>query len=157
MAITPSAIQNQIASDITACESLLELFESEREALKMRDSDSLDKILQDKSDYLQKLEQSAVMRQQWSRQVARNDASVAWDELLNSLADTNVKEQWTMLKALFKRCKEENEINGRLVARNQQVFGRLIEILRGQTAAPNLYNANGSASAGAGSNKFGEA
>lgn len=157
MSITPNAIQSQISSDIHACESLLSLFKSEREALKMRDTDSLDKILQDKSTYMEKLEQSATMRQQWTRQVAQNDPEVAWNDLLSSLKGSDVKEQWLTLKKLFKRCKEENEINGRLVARNQQVYGRLIEILRGQTAAPNLYNAKGSASSQSGSNTFGEA
>ncbi|ABD81478.1 flagella synthesis protein FlgN [Saccharophagus degradans] len=157
MSVTPQAIQGQIVADIKACESLLTLFESEREALKIRDSDALEAILQNKNACIQILENSAKQRAIWSQQAAQNDPENGWDTLIESLSHTQVKEQWGTLKELFKRCKEENEINGRLVARNQQVFGRLIEILRGQTNAPNLYNAKGSASSNAGSNRFGEA
>lgn len=157
MSITPKAIQGQIATDIQACEALLSLFESEREALKQRDSETLDQIIQNKNTYLQTLENSAKLRMAWAQQMAQNNPEVSWESLIESLSETQVKEQWQTLKKLFKRCKEENEINGRLVARNQQVFGRLIEILRGQTSAPNLYNAKGNAAAKNGSNIFGEA
>lgn len=136
---------------------MLTLFESEREALKTRDSDALETILQNKNECIQVLENSAKQRAMWSQQAAQNDPENGWDTIIDSLSETQVKEQWSTLKQLFKRCKEENEINGRLVARNQQVFGRLIEILRGQTNTPNLYNAKGNASSNAGSNRFGEA
>lgn len=157
MSVQAAHISQQIQSDIHACEQLIELFSQEREALKSRDTDTLGKLIETKATHLSHLEKSAQVRFNWSKSHAQTPNDKAWEKLIDTMRDTQLKKQWDKLKHLFGECKKENEINGRLIARNQQVFGRLIEIVRGQTQSPSLYGKNGSASAQTGSNRFGQA
>lgn len=157
MSVSTAIIAQQIHADIASCEALLSLFLKERDTLKARDAEQLDIIIQEKTTLLSQLENSAKLRTQWSRAHAAGTLEQSWEGMIDELRDTDLKQKWERLKTLFAECKKENEVNGRLLARNQQVFGRLLEIVRGQTQAPSLYSAKGAASGYSGSNRFGEA
>jgi len=157
MQLTVETIMAQIESDTKACEALITLFDDERQALKERNLDALDKILEHKSAYLLTLEKSANTRFSWAKQYAQSPSSDTWEALLTQLKQPALIQAWNELKTLFARCKQQNEINGRLIARNQQVFTRLVEIVRGQTQAPTLYGSSGAASSYTGSHSVGEA
>ena len=58
---------------------------------------------------------------------------------------------------LTKECQHKNEVNGKILIRQQQVYARLLELLRGQTTAPNLYTASGAPTSTQGSFKVDEA
>ncbi len=155
--VTAEQIENQIAADIRACETLLTLMDQEREALKGRDADKLAEIIESKVAPLNHLEASAVQRCRWAEVSSLEQASEAWQKLLSSLNRETLQRDWERLKELTDRCKKANEINGKLLVRNQQVFGRLVDLMRGQTSAPPLYNTYGAKTGGQGSHKIGEA
>ncbi len=157
MQLTVETIMAQIETDTKACKALITLFDTEREALKERDLDALDKILEHKSAYLAMLEKSAKTRFSWAKNFAQDPSSDTWETLLTQLKQPMLIQSWMELKTLFTTCKQQNEINGRLIARNQQVFSRLVEIVRGQTQAPTLYGSSGAASGYTGSHSVGEA
>ena len=157
MTITASDIELQITSDITACQTLVELLSNEQEALKKQDSDALSRIIEAKIAPLQHLEESAKIRATWIEASSAEKASENWDQLLSELKSTKLKADWETLKKLTQQCRDKNEVNGKLLIRNQQVFGRLLEIMRGQSAGPTLYNATGASSSGNQSHKVGEA
>lgn len=154
---TPSQLHQQIRSDIEACETLLSLLDKEQEALKKRDPDALATIVESKIPPLAHLEQSAKTRAMWLTSAGKEATSETWNALLERSQQKVLQEEWKKLKALTMDCKAKNEVNGKLLIRSQQVFSRLVELLRGQQTRTGLYNASGSATRGGSSHVFGEA
>lgn len=155
--ISAAMVEQLIAHDIAACQNLLALLEQEQEALKNRDAEKLGEIVEGKLSPLKTLEESAKKRTQWTQAASLQEASKSWDKMLDDLKNSKLKENWTLLKTLTEECRVKNEINGKILVRNQQVYGRLVDLVRGQTAAPNLYNAVGESTNRHYSNKVGEA
>lgn len=155
--ISANEIERLVALDIEACQTLLALLDEEQLALKERDADKLAGIIDKKAVPLDRLEQSAKLRTQWSQADKPGKTPEAWNGMIETLANTSIKQRWEELKTLSRQCQEKNEVNGKILVRNQQVFGRLLELIRGQTAAPNLYDAIGKSKASHYSQKVGEA
>jgi len=159
--LDPRQLLQQINNDVIACEALLELLEKEREALASRDVDSLESIIDQKAVQLAHLENSAKQRTEIARKNSGSndikDIQQSWLQLLDKINLPTLKEQWETLKDLQKQCKNANEVNGKILSRNQKTFNRLMEIVRGQTAAPSLYSAAGKSTGQHMSRKMGEA
>ena len=143
-----NAVQKLISGDINACKALLALLEKEQAQLKERDIEALSQIIEEKAPLLSQLEQSAEVRSAWARSQNVQDVAQAWQSLLTQLDSEKLTEDWRRLKVLLQQCKEKNEVNGKMLIRNQKVFARLLDILRGQNTANDLYNATGAASGG---------
>jgi len=152
-----SQIQQQIVQDTSSCETLLSLLNEEREALKSRDMDALERILREKSTHLESLEHSSDERKAMAIQYQQQGKSDNWNQIIEELHNENIRSAWEKLKELLKLCKLENQVNGKLLARNHQVYSRLLELVCGQSAAPNVYNASGSSPSSGSSNIVGEA
>jgi flagella synthesis protein FlgN len=157
-ALTQETLLQHIGQDIDACRNLLQLLNQEREALKSRDLTALEDVIQSKSANLLHLEQSAKQRSTWiaGKVNPNNPAEAAWQTLLRSHAP-HVQKNWDELRELLQECQEQNEINGKLLARNQQVFSRLLDIVRGKDENGPLYTAKGGRGAGLNPHKLGEA
>lgn len=151
-------LKNHIKQDIQACTQLLQLLDEERQALKSRDLEKLEEIIQNKATNLQHLEQSARLRGTWVTQNSEPSETQekAWLALLRQ-NPPSIEEQWQKFKTLLQQCQEQNEINGKLLARNQQVFSRLLSIVRGQDSTAPVYTPKGSRGAGHSAQKLGEA
>jgi flagella synthesis protein FlgN len=157
-ALTQETLQQHIGQDISACRNLLQLLEQEREALKARDVEKLETVIQNKSANLLHLEQSARQRSAWvaKQQKPSEKAETVWQTLI-STTKPDAQREWEEFRALLRECQEQNEINGKLLARNQQVFARLLAIVRGRDENDPLYNAKGGRGAGYNFQKLGEA
>lgn len=140
----PSELRTLLEADVHACRALLELLASERDALKNRDQHLLESIIRTKADHLQHLEDSAQRRAHWAQALPAQGASAEekWQHHMAQQAP-EVVHLWGNLKELLHSCRQENEINGKILARNQKTYARLMSILRGQTTSTNLYNAKG--------------
>lgn len=150
-------IQRQLTGDIHACNALLSLLEEEQSALATKDADALANIIDQKLPALAQLENSAKQRAAWASANAPADVVASWDGVLDNINQKKLKTDWEHVKKLTLECKHKNEVNGKILARHQQVYGRLLELLRGQTAAPQLYNAYGAATQNSRSVKVDEA
>ncbi|PCK08120.1 MAG: flagellar biosynthesis protein FlgN [Alteromonadaceae bacterium] len=157
MTISAAAIERQISTDIDACNTLLELLSNEQEALKNRDPEALSQVIEAKISPLTHLEQSARQRADWTRSSEAGADSETWQKILDDVNSEKLQQDWLTLKELLKSCRHRNEVNGKLLIKNQQIFGRLLNIMRGQSTAPSLYSAKGSATAAGTSFKMGEA
>lgn len=155
--IDPGEVQKQISKDIAACQSLLALLDQEQAALKSRDPEALAGVIESKLPPLAQLETSARQRAQWLKDADPKEMSKKWRALLNDLAQDKIKRDWEKLKQLTRECQQKNETNGKILSRHQQIYGRLLEVMRGQTRAPDLYTATGSTHTRHNSNKMGEA
>jgi len=156
-AMSADAVEQLISSDIAACESLLQLLDEEQNALKDRQIEALEPIIEKKTSFLLHLEQSAIKRQQWSQQAKIAADSSAWQDLIEEFKRPGLLEQWRKLKALLDDCRDANEINGKLLARSQEMFERISNILRGQNQKVSLYGASGRTTQSANSSRVGEA
>ena len=151
-------LQQHIDQDLSMCSQLLELLREEQEALKARDVDKVEELLERKVPILEALEHNAKQRQAWaSASLAGENTEALWASLLSSLGNTGIKQRWSQLKSLYADVRTQNEVNGKLLSRHQGTLQRLLDIMRGKTASPNLYNATGYSSASSQSNNFGEA
>ncbi|MFL0799131.1 MAG: flagellar protein FlgN [Agarilytica sp.] len=155
--ITADTIQTQISGDIHACNTLLELLDKEQDALQSRDAESLAEIIDQKLQPLTHLEESAKQRASWANISEPEKFSEKWNAMLSKLATGTIKDDWETLKKLTKECQYKNEVNGKILGRQQQVYGRLLELMRGQTKAPTLYTASGTATSNQSSFKVDEA
>lgn len=146
-----------IEQGINACQKLLILLEDERNALKARDTQELERIIKNKSTNLLALEQGAKQRTSWLK-VNGSEAAFehTWAEHISQLSPA-LSAQWAQFKTLLGECQTHNEVNGKMLARNQQVFKRLVAIVRGQSDQQPLYTPKGSRKAGSGYHNFGEA
>lgn len=157
-ALSQETLQQHLQQDISACRNLLQLLEQEREALKTRDLENLEDIIQNKSANLLHLEQSARQRSAWvaQQQKPTEKAEAIWLGLIRS-TQPDAQREWEEFRILLRQCQEENEVNGKLLARNQQVFSRLLALVRGKDESDPLYNAKGGRGAGYDFQKLGEA
>lgn len=156
-AISATHIHQNILQDTQSCEALLKLLNEERDALRDRNMDELERILTAKSSHLESLEHSSAERSRLAHSFSGGSDQQNWRSLIDELGDEKLNESWLKLKDLLRLCKLENEVNGKLLSRNHQIYARLLELVRGQTQSPSLYNARGSSSTGASSKVVGEA
>ena len=139
-----SNVRSLIEGDINACTALLNLLEQEREALKERSQERLEEILQAKADHLCHLENSAKIRSEWAELYNAGGQSLEekWHAII-AQQSSDIATLWHRLKDLLQNCRRENEVNGKILARNQKTFSRIISILRGQSTSTNLYTSKG--------------
>ncbi len=155
---TAASLRQHIRQETDACSTLLGLLHTEREALKSRDVDKLEEVIQAKSAFLLQLEQGARQRSQWVPQKTPGGqkSEALWLDLLRRL-DPTLESDWEGFRDLLKQCQDQNEINGKLLARNQQVFARLLSIVRGQNENSPLYTPKGNRGGAGTYQKLGEA
>lgn len=157
LSISAKIIEEQIAGDISACQKLIALLDAEHEAMKAQNPDALAEIIEQKVPQLMRLEESAKQRAAWANITEEQKASEQWKHFLNEFKSPKIVKDWDLLKSLTRECQHKNEVNGKVLARHQQVYARLIEVLRGQPKASGLYNAYGSTTSSNNSFKLDEA
>ena len=150
-------LKRHIDHDFEVCEQLLKLLKTEQDALKAKDADGIESLMGQKLPLLERLEASSKLRQAWAQQASIESNETGWASFISNLGEVNLKERWQQLKLKYQEVRQQNEINGKLLSRHQRVVTRMLEVMRGNTASPNLYNATGYSSSKAQSNKFGEA
>lgn len=155
--LTQALVKDNIDQGMQACQQLLVLLEDERRALKERDTAALERIIKGKSASLLGLEQAARQRSAWLDK-PQTDAGLEhiWLQHLAAF-DPELTQQWSQFKVLLEDCRTHNEINGKMLARNQQVVKRLVAIVRGQTDHQPLYSPKGGRGMHKGYHNLGEA
>lgn len=147
MTPSPEQVSAMLAEDSERIEQLQQLLEQEREILEKRDHQALADLLEHKNRLLAELGQHALQRQNWLRSArlsCDHDGWLRWLEQHPHLQSQ--KAQWNQLAERFHHCREQNEINGKVLARAQHTNSTLLNLLRGQSqSAPELYNAKGRA------------
>ena len=128
--ITADMLQKLIKQDQDCCQKLLVLLEEEQEALKNRDADKVDQLLDQKVPLLEQLEKSAKFRAGLAQSVGTQNRERGWQSMLETLGASSIKNEWANLKTLFIQVRKQNEINGRLLSRHQQTIGRLLDLVR---------------------------
>lgn len=147
MTPSPELVSDMLAQDQSDIEQLQQLLEREREALAQRDHSALPELIETKSQRLSALGKHALQRQNWLRSAGLSCDHEGWLHWLDqNPALRSQRDDWDALAERFRHCREQNEINGKIIARAQHTLERLLDVMRGQPeGAPELYNAKGRA------------
>ncbi|MGX5220068.1 flagella synthesis protein FlgN [Pseudomonas segetis] len=134
--------------DIGISEQLLELIDSEHQALGERDLDSLQQILNAKQPLLSQLGQHAQNRAQLLQSLQLSADLEGLQALAaSSPLGAELLKQSSRLTQLLERCQTGNLRNGRLIRSSQTSTRSMLSILNGNET-PSLYDSSGSASRG---------
>jgi flagella synthesis protein FlgN len=132
-------------NDIGTAEQLLELIDTEFQALSDRDLPRLQSILTEKLPLLTLLDQHGKIR---SQLLSSLNLSTDRAGLQTLAAQSNqgelLLERGDQLNSLLERCQAANLRNGRLIRSNQASAHSMLGILRGNET-PSLYDSRGSA------------
>jgi flagellar biosynthesis protein FlgN len=139
-------LREMYAQDSTAVSQLTALLIRERELLEGRQLHGLQEIVTQKDHLLDTLAFNAKQREQLLQAAGLENSLAGWAQLLISDATTQTLiPQWQTLTRDFIECQKANEINGRMINRSKQTLTQLLNLIRGQVAAPSLYTQKGSA------------
>ncbi|WP_339905746.1 flagellar protein FlgN [Pseudomonas guineae] len=131
--------------DIGTAEQLLELIDSEFQALSDRDLPRLQNILTDKLPLLTLLDQHGKQRSQLLASLGLSADRVGLQVLATQSSQGDLLlERGDQLNALLERCQTANLRNGRLIRSSQASANSMLGILRGNET-PSLYDSRGSA------------
>ncbi len=144
MSINPQLTAAMLERDLEAAQCLRVLLEEERQLLEQRDHQSLSKLIEQKNIHIGVLNHHANERQSVLESLNMTSGNRDWEKLLAS--DPALRAHlplWQTVKDTVLECQRLNDVNGRLINRSQQTLVRLLNLVRGKTAAPQLYNAAG--------------
>ena len=136
--------------DIPVTAEMLDLLQSERQALEDRNYDIFQQILDRKKELLAVLEQNAHIRQQLLLNAGFNDEPSTL-RAAEQQAPT-VATAWHRLGEQWKQCQELNEINEHIAQRTRLVVGQILDLLRGTSGEPRIYDNKGCARPSGGGN-----
>ena len=130
----------KILTDIaTFSEQLEQILRQEYETLNQQDFDQLMELTRQKQKLVEQLDNLDKQRQQLS------SGHESFKSYLQSLSDgSQLTKQWHVIRQKLKQCREQNEVNGRLLQKKQQLSAEMLNLLSGnKDAAPATYEADG--------------
>jgi len=131
-------------NDIGTAEQLLELIDTEFQALSDRDLPRLQSILTEKLPLLSLLDQHGKERSQLLVSLNLSSDRKGLQALAAQSSQGSVLlERGDQLNALLERCQAANLRNGRLIRSSQASANSMLSILRGNET-PSLYDSRGS-------------
>jgi len=131
-----------LEEDIKTTRGLINQLKSERETLQNRDIESLQQSTDAKTTLLSQLDQNRVARESLLEAAGFPQTEQGFNQFI-SKAPPSIQKRWNLLKEQLAECKELNLINGQIIHRGETSANRLLDILRGQTIKPGLYDEQG--------------
>ncbi len=118
-------------------QQLLGCLEDEKAALDQQDFSQLTQLCQNKQTLLDQLQSLDQQRQHYGQPQSFN-------RYIASCGDSRLIKQWNTTRGLIARCQQQNETNGRLMIRQQQIQQELIGMLSGKRFEKDTtYNSSG--------------
>ena len=140
-----TSLLDLFTNDIGTAEQLLELIDTEFQALTERDLPRLQSILTEKLPLLTLLDQHGKQRSQLLASLNLSPDRAGLQALAEqSRVGEQLIERGDQLNALLERCQSANLRNGRLIRSSQASANSILGILRGNET-PSLYDSRGSA------------
>lgn len=117
-----------------ALEKLLDCLAREREALQLRDAAALELASREKEQAVGRVSELETKR------LALAPDLPAMERLA---ARAQVGARWERFLELTRRCREQNEANGRMIRRQQGRVSAALRLLRGEAGAGQVYGPDG--------------
>lgn len=153
--MNPSAVTTLLSQDLENAQALEELLLEERTLLERRELSALNELLERKANVLVEIERNEESRRRQLQEAgfsADREGLQAWCE------QEQAAQQLEQLRERLRSCNELTSINGAIVHRSRSSTRQVLEILRGRTLLPGLYDREGNTDAAhQGPNELGSA
>ena len=133
--------------EVECTRNLMQSLKIENEALSEHQTEALEDIIQDKQESIKQLElighQRMTLIESITTQSAANDSYFERGDYPLNGNDTQLVGLWKELMVLADQCQKQNRINGSIVELGYKQSNYALDILRGTTAKPELYDNTG--------------
>ncbi|RYY75704.1 MAG: flagellar protein FlgN [Gammaproteobacteria bacterium] len=144
MSLNAQFLRDMLAQDSNYVKQLKLLLLKERELLEQRQTEGMQEIVSQKDHILGNLSFTAKQREQLLHTAGLTTDLAGWQVFLERDALTlPLIPGWQSLTDEFIECQAANEINGKMINRSKQTLSHLLNLIRGQVAAPSLYTQKG--------------
>jgi len=144
MSLNAQFLRDMLTQDTNYVEQLKALLLKEHELLKQRQTEGMQEIVSQKDHILGNLSFTAKQREQLLRSAGLSTDLIGWQAFLGRDPTTlSLIPGWQLLTNEFIECQTANEINGKMINRSKQTLSHLLNLIRGQVAAPSLYTQKG--------------
>jgi len=131
---TAEQITRVLERQLDALSRVLECLGEERDALLSRDLNQLAQVTERKNGSLAAVDSLEQQRRELAPSLS----------VMETLAKSpDVARRWEQLLDLTRKCREQNESNGRLIRRQRRRVESTLGLLRGEPASPKLYGPDG--------------
>ncbi len=145
MSLNIQFLREMLAQDSSTINELKALLTKERELLEQRQLQGMQEIVGQKDHLLSNLAYTARQREQLLCSIGLATDLAGWIAFLERDALTlSLIPAWQSLTKEFAECQAANEVNGKMINRSKQTLSHLLNLIRGQVAAPALYTQKGS-------------
>ncbi len=152
----PEVLANILTEQFTQLNGMLAILKKEERALKERDIEAFEDAVQQKQLQVQRLEKLEKCIAPFSGNPtgagnslgkSSDSAAAKMDAYISSLPTSDIKNkitaQWKNFQALVRQCDQQNEINNRVMLASRVSLQQALDILRGESSTPNLYESSG--------------
>lgn len=140
-----NSLRQMIEQDKNALKELADCLIKERECLEQRQLEPMQTLIERKIHLIDQISQQVKFRAQVLAKLNLPQTAEGWSQFLNRHPLTKpLITEWQAVVTCYEECQELNQVNGKLISRSQKTFGHILNLIRGQVAAPSLYGANGS-------------
>lgn len=150
-------LKDLLLRDLEDLSNLESLLASEKHHLIARDHKEVDNATKNKDVIIKQIEARAKTKAQL---LAKSGLGIKPGRVTEALAQLNnetLLDLWKQSVDQLKRCKELNEINGKVISISLSRTNKLMSIIRGQSSAPALYGQKGKSQTMSGSHILGKA
>lgn len=135
-----------LRAEIAGFQALINVLEAEAEALRRADADALSILCNAKLERVAALQALARQRTQEMKRAGLPENAAGVKAWLAQAADGNVaRDEWTRLTQLALEAKRQNDVNGRLAARQRWHFDAALGALLQAAGVSSIYGADGRA------------
>ena len=116
-------------------EQIIELLKIENEAIVQSDTEHMGKLLDKKLPLLSQLDQYDQERRQAFQQLSgQTYGDQAFSDFIEQHTSGIIQDLWQAIKLKLPECKDQNELNGRIISMRQKNTEQILQILSGRPA-----------------------
>ena len=136
--------EESLRAEIAGFQALINVLEAEAEALRRADSDALSILSNAKLERVAVLQTLARQRAQEMKRAGLTENAVGVKAWLAQVGDeAATRDAWTRLTQLALEAKRQNDVNGRLAARQRWHFDAALGALLQAAGVSSIYGADG--------------
>lgn len=153
--ITPQFAQQLLAvlsRHLEGTKRLLQYLDAEKSAIEKRDYDAYYAIVENKKQTLVSIESTERERHSLLHSIGYEIDKAGFEAFVRKIPatwQTRFNDVWNNLSQNLKRCRDLNEVNGKVLLHAQLASERLLQVIKGVRPNETVYRANGRAHAGA--------
>ncbi len=135
-----------LSDAVILIEQLDQALDEERKVLGQRDVDRLNTIVKHKCELLDALERNSRLRRELLENHDVAPTAAGFRQYLAALPPSiagPLQTHWENVERKLERCRDANNVNGKVLQRSRQQIQAQLEIMRGQDSNPRLYNDSG--------------